>query len=226
MTRLPDHDGLRWHPQVRIEKYSPDQVRWARERLAVESARQGTVLAARLGRPAAPALHGSWLRAAAGLPECGVVYDRGNGVVLGGTANLALVLTGAGGHPLAPGRAVFGVGSDDSAFDREHVHLSHALGEEPGRSWYRPMDAGYPRVRPGAPAVIEFQATFAETEACFAWHEWCAAAGEAAPVPHHSLRGAYGGGAHAMMNRKAHPAGYGMKEPGVAWCFRAEITLS
>jgi hypothetical protein len=28
-----------------------------------------------------------------------------------------------------------------------------------------------------------------------------------------------------MMNRRAHPAGYGVKDPGVAWCFRSEITI-
>lgn len=207
MTCIPDRDGISWHPVSVIEKYSADQVEWVRYH-----------------HPEGVALSGRMLRGMCPVPEDGTVHDEGNGVTVGGTANLTLVLTGTGGHPLAPGRAVFGVGSDDTAFDREHVHLSRALGEEPGRSWYRPMDVGYPLVpRPG---VIEVQATFTESEACFDWHEWCTAAGPAAPVPHHALSGAYGGSPCLMINRKAHPAGYGTKEPGVAWCFKTEITLS
>lgn len=207
MTSLSSRDGIAWHPVCTIEKYSADQVEWARYHC-----------------PEGVALSGRVLRGMCPVPEDGLVTDEGNGVTAGGTGNLALVLTGLGGHPLAPGRAVFGVGSDDTAFSREHVHLSGALGEEPGRSWYRPMDAGYPVVpRPG---VIEVQATFTESEACFDWHEWCTAAGPVTPAPHHSLHGAYGGSPCLMLNRKAHAAGYGEKFPGVAWCFRSEISIS
>jgi hypothetical protein len=224
MTGLTAADGIAWTPMCAIEKYSPDQVRWARRKLAAEHRRQGTVLSARLGRPSPAVLHGSWLRAACGVPEGGVAYDRGNGVTHFGVANLAAVLTGTGGHPLSPGRMVFGVGSDDTAFDREHVHLANAAGEEPGRSWYRPMDAGFPQVL--KPGVIEGQATFSEAEACFAWHEWCWGTGPHQPRAHHALTGAYHGEQPVMMNRKAHPAGYGTKEPGVAWVFRTEVRLS
>lgn len=214
MSPLSSRDGISWHPVSVIEKYSPDQVRYAREWQAWAATRRLALV---------PELHGAVLRALFREPECGTVHDEGNGVTAGGMGNLALVLTGTGGHPLAPGRAVFGVGSDATAFDREHVHLSRALGEEPGRSWYRPMDHGYPLVpRPG---VIEVQATFTESEACFDWHEWCTAAGPVTPVPHHALSGAYRGAPHLMMNRKAHAAGYGEKFPGVAWCFRTEISI-
>jgi hypothetical protein len=208
MTPFSGSDGIRWHPVSVIEKYSPGQTAWARRRCGITL----------------PQLNGETLRRLFREPECGTVRDEGNGVTVFGTANLAMLLTGAGGHPLAPGRTVFGVGSDDTRFSREHVHLANALGEEPGRSWYRPADPGYPALpRPG---VIEVQATFLEHEACFAWQEWCVAAGPGEPVPHHSLRGAYGGQQAVMVNRKAHPAGYGTKEPGVAWCFRTEIALS
>ena len=210
-------DGVRWHPRVTIEKYSPDQVRYAREHGDVPWSK-------RLGLPLREALHGDLLRLLCREPEDGIIRDEGNGVVSAGAVNLALVLTGAGGHPLAPGRAVFGVGSDAVAFDREHAHLAHVLGEEPGRSWYRPMDRGYPRVT--GPGVIEGQATFTEAEACFAWHEWAWGTGPGRPVPHHSLAGCYGGEQPVMMNRRAHPAGYGVKEAGVAWVFKSEIHLS
>jgi hypothetical protein len=164
MTLPLAFDGIRWHPFSVVDKYSPDQVRYAREHGEVVSLR-------RLALPPRRVLTGDLMRLLFREPEGGTVYDEGNGVVTAGAVNLALVLTGAGGCPLAPGRVVFGVGSNAVAFDKEHVHLAHATGEEPGRSWYRPMDYGYPVVpRPG---VIGGQATFTEHEACFAWHEWC-----------------------------------------------------
>jgi hypothetical protein len=210
MVPFSGRDGITWHPVSTIEKYSSDQVAWARARQAQS--------------PLRGALAGGMLRRMFSQPEDGIVRDEGNGVTLAGTGNLALVLTGRGGHPLGQGRAVFGVGGDATAFDREHVHLSPVSGEEQGWTWYRPMDAGYPAVtRPG---VIEGQATFAESEACFEWHEWCWGTGPLTPEPHHSLRGAYAGEQPVMMNRRAHPAGYGEKLAGVAWVFRTEIMLS
>lgn len=205
MTRVCAADGISWYPHGFIEKYSASQVTWARRHRGYYS---GDILRALFP----------------GGPEDGIHYNRGNGTTVAGTGNLALLLVGAGGYPLTPGRAVFGVGRDDSEFSREHVHLSPAGGEEPGGTWYRPMDAGYPVVC--EPGVIEGQATFTEHEACFAWHEWCWGTGPARPAAHHTLRGCYGGEQPVMMNRKAHPAGYGEKLAGVAWVFKTEIRLS
>jgi hypothetical protein len=198
-------EGLRWYPRIAIEKYSVAQVARFRRRL---------------GGP----LTGEMLHHVFPEPEDGTLHDEGNGLTVAGLLNLSRVLTGeVTGHPLSPGRAVFGVGSDDTPFDREHVHLSRALGEEPGRSWYRPMDQGYPRANGLA---IEGQATFTESEACFEWREWCWASGPGRPAPHHALHGAYGGEQPVMVNRKASPQGYGLKEPGVAWVFRTVVELS
>lgn len=208
-------ESVRWYPRVTIEKYSPAQVRYARQHGEVPWSN-------RLGLSPRTVLSGELLRLLFREPEGGTVCDEGNGVTAGGLANMAQVLTG-GGHPLAPGRVSFGVGSDgETEFDREQVSLSSALGEGPGLSWYRPMDLGYPRA---TGAVIEGQATFSESEACFEWHEWCWAAGTASPQPHHSLAGAYHGEQPAMMNRRASKVGYGLKEPGVAWVFRSQVTL-
>lgn len=217
MTSLSGSDGIRWHPVSVIEKYSPDQVAYARNHGEVPWSKRFTLSRRQV-------LTGELLRLLFREPEGGTVEDEGNRITAGGAAHLALLLTGAELRcTLAPGHAVFGVGSDDAEFDREHVHLSNALGEEAGRSWYRPMDAGYPWA--SRPGVIEVQATFTESEACFEWHEWCIAAGPFEPEPHHSLRSAYGGQQPVMVNRKAHPAGYGVKDPGVAWVFRTEITI-
>lgn len=201
-----DSDGITWYPMCSIEKYSAAQVARARSRLG-------------------PGLTGDALRAMFDSgPEGGILFARGNGTTVAGVANLALLLTGVGGHPLAPGRTVFGVGGDAAGFSREHASLSPAAGEKPGQSWYRPMDFGYPVV--SRPGVIEGQATFSEAEACFEWREWCWGTGPGQAAAHYALRGCYGGEQPVMLNRKSHPAGYGSKEPGVAWVFRAEITLS
>jgi hypothetical protein len=213
--KAADLVNVRWHPRCQVLKYSPDQVAYARNHGEVPGLRG-------LALPRRAVLNGDLLRLLFREPEGGIVFDEGNGVTAAGLANLAAVLTG-GGYPLSAGRAVFGVGSDDTAFDREQVRLSAALGEEPGRSWYRPMDEGYPRT--ARPSVIEGQATFTEAEACFGWHEWCWGTGPLLPEPHHSLRGAYGGEQPVMVNRKASPQGYGVKEPGVAWVFATQIEL-
>ncbi len=216
MTPLSRCDVISWHPVCTIEKYSADQVRYARDHGEVPWSQ-------RFALSRRQVLSGDLLRLLFREPEDGTVTDEGNGVTAAGTANLALVLSGLGGYPLTPGRAVFGVGGDDTPFSREHVHLSAGDGEQPGSSFYRPMDVGYPVVN--RPGVIEGQATFAESEACFPWFEWCWGAGPNWPVPHHSLRGAYGGEQPVMMNRRSHPAGYGEKLAGVAWCFKTEITI-
>jgi hypothetical protein len=198
-------DGFNWHPVCLIEKYSPDQVSFARRYFS--------------GYLSGDALRGLFIGSG---PECGTVRDEGNKVTDAGRANLVALLTSTGGHPLAEGRMVFGVGTDPAGFDSGHVHLANATGEEPGTSFYRPMDASYPRVAPG---MVEGQATFSEAEACFDWREWCWGTGAPGPMAHHSLRGAYGGLVPVMLNRKAAPGGYGVKEPGVAWVFRTQVTL-
>jgi hypothetical protein len=203
MPESPYREGIAWYPRCTIEKYSAGQVAWARRRL--------------------PSVDGQSLRRMFPVPEGGIARDEGNGVAAAGLANLALVLTGSGGHPLAPGRVVFGVGTGPEEFSPDHGHLSPAEGEAPHRTYYRPMDQGYPQV-PGL-GLIEGQATFTEDEACFTWHEWCWAAGPPAPQPHHSLYLAYGSGTPVMVNRKASAIGYGTKEAGVAWVFRTQVTL-
>jgi hypothetical protein len=202
---LPDcREGIRWYPRSTIEKYTADQVAYVRRR------RDGP-------------LDGWDLHDLCHVPEGGTVYDQGNGVVASGLANLVQLLTGEGGNLLAPGRTVFGVGSDGATlFNSEQVRLANADGESPEASWYRPMDYGYPRVC--GPASIEGQATFAETEACFEWHEWCWAAGPVKPAAHHSLSHVYGE-LPVMINRKASLTGFGLKEPGVAWVFRTVVEL-
>jgi hypothetical protein len=208
MSGLPasHSEGITWYPRCTIAKYSADQVNWARGRLG----------------GGAGIMHGSWLRAVFTSPEDGTVHDEGNGVVAGGLANLALLLTGEGGHPLAPGRACFGVGTDGATkFSPELAHLSHAAGEADGASFYQPMDPGFPRARG---TVIECQATFAEADACFTWAEWGVAVGRGKPRPGPVLRRCFDDGA-VLVNRRAAAAGYGTKEFGVAWVFSVAIQL-
>lgn len=202
-------EGIGWFPRCTVEKYSAEQTRWAR---------------AWLRRASLPGRHlnGSWMRVMFPEPEGGRAYDEGNGVVLSGLSNLAALLIGEG-YPLGPGRACFGVGTDGQAFNAEHAHLSVAEGEAEERSLYLPMDPGFPRVA-GA-VTVAGQATFTETQACFPWNEWCWATGGGTPRAGHILRRVYDEGTSVMMNRKAPPQGFGVKEPGVAWCFRTEISF-
>jgi hypothetical protein len=199
-----------------IEKYSTDQVKYAKRCF------RETPWPEHLGSPLHPELHGDLMRGLFREPEDGITRDEGNGVTAAGLANLAQLLSGTGGHPLAEGHAAFGVGTDAAPFHREQVKLGGADGEGPERCWYRPMDAGFPRAAAG---VIEGQCTFAEAEACFTWREWCIAAGPVKPASHYALVHAYGGQFPAMINRKASPAGYGEKTFGVAWVFKCEIRL-
>jgi hypothetical protein len=200
---MTEAEGLTWYPRVRIDKYSADQVRWARRRLEGWPLAGSTLL--RLMQP-----------------EDGTVCDEGNGVTGFGVDNMARVLAGEGGHPLAPGRACFGVGTDATPFHTEHVRLAPSGHEQPDQTWYVPMDLDFPTV--GGFAELHGQATFTETAACFDWHEWCWATGPGRPQEHHSIAQVYAGQA-VMLNRKASQAGYGVKEPGVAWVFRTQVKL-
>ena len=201
---MSEAEGLQWHPRCQIDKYSADQVAWLRRR-----------------NPVLP-LTGGRLRRNFGEPEDGTVRDEGNGVTGFGVDNMARVLAGEGGHPLAPGRACFGVGTDPAPFDREHTRLAPSGPEQPGQTWYVPMDYDFPRV--GGFAELHGQATFTEMAACFDWHEWCWATGPGKPREHHSLAQVYDD-TPVMLNRKASPQGYGTKEPGVAWVFRTQVKL-
>jgi hypothetical protein len=196
--------GLTWHPRSVIRKYSPDQVRYARDPRRVHL------------------LTGDGLAAMFPVPEGGIAADEGNGLTTGGLANLAAVITG-GGHPLAPGRAVLGVGADATGFDPEQVRLAGSGWETPECSYYRPMDPGYPK--PAGPHSLEGQATFTEAEACFEWREWGWAAGPPGVRAHHRLCEAYPAGPPVLVNRKAAPQGYGTKEAGCAWVFKTVIDL-
>jgi hypothetical protein len=200
-------DCIHWHPVCTVEKYSPDQAAWARRKL-----------------PARQPLHGDLLRELFRVPEGGIIRAEGNGVTAAWLANLAQLLTGAGGYPLAPGRTVFGVGIDgETEFSPSLVHLAPGPGEGFGRSWYRPMDPGFPAARGG---TVAGQATFGEREACHIWAEWCWAAGRAGAVAGPVLRECFGGeGEHVMLNRKAPEGGFGDKETGAAWVFQTEITF-
>jgi hypothetical protein len=100
MSALPACDGISWYPVSAIEKYSADQVRYAREHREVPGLKR---------LPPREVLHGDLMRLLFREPEDGTVRDEGNGVTVAGTVNLAMLLSGAGGYPLTEGRAVFGV---------------------------------------------------------------------------------------------------------------------
>lgn len=205
MSTDEDTSLLRWFPRVTIARYSAGQVAWARKHDIPVT--------------------GSRLRDAFTAPDDGMACDAGNTVTAGGVENLTRILLGDGGHPIVAGRTAFGVGTDGlTQAHYDHVTLCPEAGEGHDRTFYIPADHGFPRIE--RRGVIGVQATFTEEQANFAWAEWCLAVGAVAPLRHHALRAAFGGASCVMMNRRANPDGYGTKEPGTAWCFRAEISLA
>ncbi len=212
-------EGIKWHPRVRVARYSAGQARFAQARL-------GSVL------------HGDRLRDLFSEPEDGYALDEGNAMTSGGLTNLIALLTGAApsgsaGRPLtlgaggaAAGSACVGVGTDGTtAFAAAQAHLANATGEGAGSSFYQSMDSGYPTLT--APAQINGQATFQPSDANFDWLEWCWATGAGVPTPGPVLASVYStAGSAAMLNRKIPPSGLGLKRAGAAWIFESTVLFS
>jgi hypothetical protein len=232
-----DHEGIKWYPRVRVERYSAPQTAWAQGILdrqlgwqrAVETS---TGLLVRT-------LHGDLLRDLFPLgPEEGYAYDEGNSMVNTGLTNLISLLTGAAasgsaGRPLtlgaggaAAGSACVGVGTDGTTpFAATQTHLANASGEGAGNSWYQSMDSGYPTLT--TPAVINGQSTFQAGDANFAWLEWCWVSGAGVPTPGPVLASVYAtAGSAAMLNRKIPTSGLGDKRAGAAWVFQTTVSFS
>jgi hypothetical protein len=220
-----DLDRVKWHPSVTVEKYSPDQSAYARERLESSLSWGRRLLVRRLGLRV-PSLHGDLLREMFAEPEGGVACDEGNIMVNSGLANLAAVLTGTG-NPLRAGpgsndgAAVVGVGSAVT----DALVTDEALGGDGDVStaWYQAMDALYPALT-GEPGVILVQATFPEQAANFSWAEWCAAAGAGAVTAGPALAGVYAG-SFAMMNHKAPALSLGGKAEGQTAVFSSSLAF-
>lgn len=242
-----------WHPRVTVEKYSPDQTRWAQRRL------DGSILPVSLNRVplgdhcattrahrgigVVRDLHGDWLRELfpAG-PEDGYAHLDGNVLTNAGLTVLIKLLTGAGGtsfYPLAPTSgsnvtAVVGVGTNASGTGPQAVHpcTDTALHDDGTvNAYYQGMDATYPTLT--TPATINGQSTFASGVGNFPWNEWCWATGPTGAVTSGTALASIWGTSAAtfMLNHKTNlysggGASLGSKGAGSAWVFTTSLVFT
>lgn len=221
-------DGVRWHPRVRIERYSTDQAAYA-DRLLRRAAAWGHRLSIpRLGITTGR-IHGDLLRLICGDPEDGVFTAEGNLCTVGGLAAIAALVTGAPAQPLSPGHTIAGVGAGDT---EASPHQNRLAGDgDAASAHYQGMDATYPSVEPPpAVGVVTGQVTVAGAHAAWPWLEWCWASATDRLTP--AVTGAelatLTGGTQVMHNRKVFgPADRpGDRRPGTAWVFTSEIEFS
>jgi hypothetical protein len=143
-------DVLSWHAFARVDKYSDDQVVWARKRLAGLEP------------------EGRHLHAFFAAPEDGYAEADGNLLVTAGLDAITKLLI-ASGSPQAfsgPTRAIVGVGASSTAANIADT----ALGDDGGSAWYQGCDSSNPTQANG---VITTVCTVTSSNGNFAWNEWC-----------------------------------------------------
>lgn len=104
------------------------------------------------------------------------------------------------GTPFSNANARLGVGNGSTAFAASQTNL---VGSSTLR---KSMDSGYPTI---TPPTITFKATFAQTEANFAWNEW-------------GIFNAASGG--VMLNRVVESNG--TKQSNQTWILEVAVTFS
>lgn len=210
---MPETESVQWSPSVRVLKYSPDQVRWARNHL----------LRLRLtGDDLAHMFPDG--------PEEGCSHSEGNSLTVAGQLNIARLITGdPEGLPLLPtaagkGHTLIGVGSEPTpnptSAPLAAATLSPVRGETLDGTCYQEMDPGYPVVL--SPNMLSGQATFNEGLANFGWEEWCwAVCRETSMVCSEFLQEVAPEG--VMVSRKA--VSHGVKRPERSWVFQCTVRL-
>jgi len=185
-----------WKAHALVRKYSPDQVRWATQKMGYEPTGHRLSLLFR-------------------EPEDGVVEEAGNLMVTVGLNLLTSLLEGGAGTPFAHADAIVGVGSTSTAA----TVADTALGaDNTAGAWYQQADSSYPTQSNG---VITCQATVTSSNGNFAWNEWCLATGSGGITPGTHLSAV--ATSPVMLNHKV--SSLGTKASG-SWVFVATITES
>jgi len=186
-----------WNAYAVVRKYSPDQVRWATQKMGYEP-------------------DGSRLSLLFRDPEDGVAEEAGNLMVTAGLNLLTSLLEGGAGTPFAHADAIVGTGNSSTAA----TVADTALGaDNTANAYYQQADASYPQQSGG---VITCQATFASGNGNYTWNEWCLATGSGGITPGTHLSAVATG--VVMLNHKV--ASLGTKSSGASWVFSAAITES
>ncbi len=143
------HDGIKWLAGAHVDKYSPDQVEYAKLRLGHEP--KGFELAALFDSP-----------------EDGYAESEGNLLTTAGLQRITNLIIGAGGQALASARTAVGVGATATAANVADT----VLGANTGSAWYQATDSTPTAVN----GVLTFVSTFASADGNFAWAEWSVSA--------------------------------------------------
>jgi hypothetical protein len=191
------HDGIKWQPHARIEKYS-----------AADVAEMTRVLG---HEPSAEEM-----RALGADPT--ILEVSGNLLTTAGLNRITSLIIGGGGTAFSNGNAAVGVGTSSTA---EATNQTGLLGDgNSSTARYNAADASYPQQSNG---VITVQATFDSGEANFAWNEWCWVIAPATITEGNAIAG-LSSGTEVMINRKV--ASMGTKASGAQWVFTTTVTLS
>jgi hypothetical protein len=221
-----------------VQKYSPEQTAWARDRFHEEIAwRRGPKINAgamirrlRFGELQLTGM--DFERYFPGGPDEGEDTKTGNIFVSAGLTNLIslwLGLTGTAVNPLhdvSAGTSVVGMGTGTTAAATTDTAL---LGNNTAGGWYQAFDASSfgTTTQPG---VLIGTGTVASANANFAWNEWCWATGSGAVTAGSNLSITSGSpfataSSFAMVNHKTSVA-LGTKASGSSWVFSTTFTIS
>jgi len=143
-------DGVKWVPLAHIDKYSPEQVDWVRNKTGILEPQ------------------GSVFERFEMAPEDGVFETIGNELTTAGLTRITSLINGAGGQALTNTATRIGVGNGTTAFAVGNTDLSAAAGSS--NRFFMTMDATYPSTSAG---VITARATFGTSDGNFNWQEWC-----------------------------------------------------
>lgn len=217
-----------WNVYSLVEKYSPDQVAFAQERLASARSWLGGQPVSRRQSAAYP--EGDWLRRHCGDPEDGCREDYGNLLVTAGLTNLTSLWLGQTGTAVNPlklnsgstaGAATCGVGATATAASVADTVLG---ANNTANAYYQIADTSYPTSSAG---VVTLQSTFGTSVANFAWNEWCWATGAGAITAGTALASIYAtASSFAMVNHKVPASSLGTKASGASWVFTTTVTIS
>lgn len=198
---MTQHDGIKWNPYVRVDKYSPDQVSYATERLGHEP-------------------KGWELEALFSAPEDGFSEAHGNLLTTVGLQRITnlIIASGAGslGTSTSTGKAGVGVGATATAATIGDVALG---ANATGSAWYQATDSAPTAVN----GVLTAVSTFATGDGNFAWNEWCWFISTGTFTAGTTLA-SIGATTNVMLNHKI--ASLGTKASGATWVFTSTVTLS
>lgn len=212
VAALPAHEGLNWRAFAHVEKFSPDQARWAARSLA---SRYGRLPRRDHGLMLSRILRGT------GAPEHGYASAASNLLVTEGLNQITALIIGSGGVTFSNTHGLVTVGDSSTAAAVSDTYVT-ATFTSGSNCYQNPNDASFPTQSNG---VINSQSTYGSSVANFPWNTWAWAIFNGTAAANATLS-AHGTGANqaVLVNHKV--ASLGTKGSGAAWVFSSSTTLS